>query len=80
MQATAETGEHFNGYTLMVEAYAAIWLILMGWLVMIWRKSATLTARVDGLEAALDRAEKRLASEPKKPVKAEAASLDKAAN
>ena len=25
MQATPETGEHFNGYTLMVEAYAAIW-------------------------------------------------------
>lgn len=59
MQATPETGEHFNGYTLMVEAYAAIWLILMGWLVLLWKKQASLTTRVAGLEAALDRAEKR---------------------
>lgn len=60
MQATPETGEHYSGYTLMVEAYAAIWLILMGWLVLLWRKQAALTSRVAGLEAALDRAEKRL--------------------
>lgn len=60
LQATSETGEQFNGYTLMVEAYAAIWLILMGWLVLLWRKQASLTTRVAGLEAAIDRAEKRM--------------------
>ena len=70
MQATPETGEHFNGYTLMVEAYAAIWLILMGWLLLLWRKQASLTERVAGLEAALDRAEKRLIDEAPKKKKA----------
>jgi hypothetical protein len=50
-------GEHYNGYTLMVEAYAAIWLIMMVWLVFIWRKATSLTARVDGLERAIARAE-----------------------
>lgn len=59
-KATTETGEQYNGYTLMVEAYAAIWLILMAWLVLLWRKQAALSARVSGLEAALDRAEKKL--------------------
>ncbi|MBX3230019.1 MAG: CcmD family protein [Labilithrix sp.] len=58
--ATAETGEQYNGYTLMVEAYAAIWLIVMGWLVLLWRQQASLTARVTGLEAAIDRAEKKM--------------------
>jgi CcmD family protein len=56
--AVSETGEHFNGYTLMVEAYAAIWLVLMGWLVFLWRKQADLSARVSGLEGAIARAEK----------------------
>jgi hypothetical protein len=56
-KAVADTGEHYNGYTLMVEAYAAIWLILMVWLLFIWRKQADLTARVDGLESAIARAE-----------------------
>lgn len=54
--AVTETGEHFNGYTLLVEAYAALWLILMGWLLLVWRKQATLSARVDGLENAIARA------------------------
>jgi hypothetical protein len=54
-----DTGEHFSGYTLMVEAYAAIWLILMGWLVLLWRKQSDLTARVEGLEGAIARAERK---------------------
>ena len=49
-------GEHYSGSTLLVEAYAAIWLILMLWLVLLWRKQASLTSRLDGLEAAIDRA------------------------
>jgi len=61
--AVADTGEHFNGYTLMVEAYAAIWLVMMVWLVMLWRKQADLTARIDGLEGALARAEKKAKKE-----------------
>src|SRR4051794_40614619 len=54
-----DTGEHFNGYTLMVEAYAAIWLILMAWLLLLWRKQSDLTARVEGLEGAIARAERK---------------------
>jgi hypothetical protein len=54
-----DTGEHFSGYSLMVEAYAAIWLVLMGWLVLLWRKQADLTSRVAGLEGAIARAEKK---------------------
>lgn len=55
-KAVEGTGEQFNGYTLMVEAYAAIWLILMAWLVLIWRKQVALTSRVEGLEGAIARA------------------------
>src|SRR5262245_1168377 len=62
---TGQTGEHYSGYTLMVEAYAAIWLIMMVWLVFLWRKQADLTSRVDGLEGALVRAERRLAGKAK---------------
>jgi len=49
-------GEQYSGSTLLVEAYAAIWIILMFWLFLLWRKQATLSARLDGLEAAIDRA------------------------
>jgi hypothetical protein len=54
------TGEQFSGYKLMVEAYAAIWLIMLAWFFFIWRKQADITDRVRGLEAAIDRAEKRM--------------------
>jgi hypothetical protein len=49
-------GETYSGSTLLVEAYAAIWLILMAWIFMLWRKQQSLTTRLDGLEAAIDRA------------------------
>jgi len=55
-------GEQFSGYRLMVEAYAAIWLIMMAWLFFIWRKQADITERVKGLEVAIDRAEQRMQS------------------
>jgi hypothetical protein len=64
--ASGETGEQYNGYTLMVEAYAAIWLVLMGWLVLLWRKQADLTHRVQGLEAAITRAEKKASTKSSK--------------
>jgi hypothetical protein len=65
-EAAAPGGEErFSGSTLLVEAYAAIWLIMMAWILLLWRKQASLTARLDGLEAALDRAEKRVATPDK---------------
>jgi CcmD family protein len=55
-KAVENTGERFSGTTLVVEAYAAIWLILMAWIFLLWRKQQSLTSRLDGLEAAIDRA------------------------
>jgi hypothetical protein len=48
--------ETHSGTTLMVEAYAFIWIILMAWLVMLRRKQHALNLRIDGLEQAIDRA------------------------
>lgn len=48
--------EHYSGGTLMVSAYIAIWVILMAWLFMMWRKQSTLAERLEGLERTLDRA------------------------
>jgi CcmD family protein len=49
--------EQYSGGALLVEAYAAIWLIIIAWLFFMWRKQSSLSARLDGLEAAIDRAE-----------------------
>jgi hypothetical protein len=49
-------GETYSGMNLMVGAYAAIWVILMAWIFLLWRKQQSLTVRLDGLEAAIDRA------------------------
>jgi CcmD family protein len=51
-----EGGETYKGETLLVTAYAFIWLLLMGWIFLLWRKQQSLTMRLDGLEAAIDRA------------------------
>ncbi len=64
-KAVDGTGEQFSGSTLMVEAYAAIWLIMMVWLAFIWRKQQSLAARVEGLEGAIARAERKVATKAK---------------
>ncbi len=48
--------QQYNGGTLLVYAYVLIWVVLMGWIFMLWRKSSAISARLDGLEAAIDRA------------------------
>jgi len=58
---TGETGEHYSGYSLMVTAYGLIWAIMMAWIFLLWRKQANLNTRLDGLESAIGRAEKKLA-------------------
>ena len=40
----------------MVEAYAVLWLLLIGWIGILWRKQNALHARLDGLERAIDKA------------------------
>ncbi len=52
--------EQYNGATLMVEAYSAVWLLVLGWVVLLWKKQAALTTRLEGLEAAIDKAAARL--------------------
>ncbi len=55
----ANVGESRNGTVLMVEAYVLVWLLLLGWLLFMWLRQRTIDARVDGLEAAVARAEAR---------------------
>jgi CcmD family protein len=47
--------EMVSGGTLLVEAYAALWLILLGFLLVSWRRQARIDARVDELEKTLAR-------------------------
>jgi hypothetical protein len=49
-------GEQYSGGTLLVTAYAALWFVLMGWILLLWLKQAALGTRLDALEAAIDRA------------------------
>ena len=46
-----------SGTVLLVEAYAAIWMVLMVWLLMLWRKQRELHGRLDEVERALAKAE-----------------------
>ena len=34
---SGQSSDHYNGYNLMVAAYAAIWLIMLVWLGSLWR-------------------------------------------
>ena len=47
--------ETMSGATLLVEAYAALWIILFGFLLISWRRQARIDARVADLERALSR-------------------------
>lgn len=49
-------GENRSGGALMVEAYVVLWVLLLGWLLMVWRKQAAINARLGDLEQAIDRA------------------------
>jgi hypothetical protein len=56
--------EQHSGSTLLVEAYAVLWVILMAWVLFMWRRQASLGARLEGLERAIDRAAAK--AQPKK--------------
>ncbi len=55
-QAVTDEPEAHSGGALLVSAYSVLWVILMGWLVLVWKKQAGLSVRLDGLERAIDRA------------------------
>jgi hypothetical protein len=58
--------EQHSGATLLIEAYAVLWIILMTWLFMLWRKQSSLHAKLDDLERVLDRAAAAAAAAQKK--------------
>jgi hypothetical protein len=51
-------GELQSGEKLLVEAYAAIWLILFALVLLSWRKQGRLGERMNILEGAIERARK----------------------
>lgn len=53
--------EQHSGSTLLVEAYVVLWLILMTWLLSMWRRQAAIHTRLDDLEHVLDKAAAKLA-------------------
>jgi len=55
-EATTGGGNMQSGEMLLIEAYALIWMLLMGYIFLVWRKQKSLHARLDDLEKAIDRA------------------------
>lgn len=64
-QAVEPGKEQYNGNTLLVTAYVLVWALVLGYVVVLWRKQAALGARLAGLESAIVRAEKKLGDAPK---------------
>jgi hypothetical protein len=54
-QAVEGGAEMVSGGTLLVEAYVALWLILLGFLLVSWRRQGRIDQRVDELEKAVAR-------------------------
>ncbi len=63
-EAAATGPENRDGAKLMVTAYSIIWLLVTAYLAYLWNTQRALGARIAGLEAAIDRAERREAGEP----------------
>jgi hypothetical protein len=58
-QAVKGEPEHYNGETLLVTAYAALWVIVLVWVALVWRKQASLGTRLDELERVLGEAARK---------------------
>jgi hypothetical protein len=59
-QAVKGEPEHYSGETLLVSAYAVLWVIVLLWVALVWRKQAALALRQDDLERVIgDAAKKR---------------------
>jgi CcmD family protein len=48
--------EQYSGTTLLVTAYAVLWVVLFAWIAIVWRKQSALASRVGDLERVLDKA------------------------
>jgi hypothetical protein len=63
--------EHRSGEALLVSAYAGLWLLLLGWVLLQWTKQTALARRIGELEGAVAKAD-RGASASKEPAGAAA--------
>ncbi len=54
--------EHYSGEALLVSAYAILWVVLIAWVALGWRKQNALDARLDDLEREIERADGKLRS------------------
>jgi hypothetical protein len=63
-QAVKGEPEHYHGETLLVTAYAALWVIILAWVALVWRKQSALAIRLDELERVIDETAKK----PRRPV------------
>lgn len=59
-QAVQGEPEHYSGETLLVCAYALLWVAVLAWVAFLWRRQGALTARLDDIENAV-----RSAASPK---------------
>jgi len=48
--------EHYSGELLLVSAYAALFVILVAWLALVWRKAGSMEKRLVDLEREIDKA------------------------
>jgi hypothetical protein len=48
--------EHYSGEVLLVTGYAILWVILLSWVALVWRKQSALDARLEALEREIDKA------------------------
>jgi hypothetical protein len=56
--------EHRSGETLLVSAYAGLWVLLLGWVAFQWTKQTALARRLDELESLVAKAADAQASKP----------------
>ena len=48
--------EHRSGEALLVAAYAGLWALLLGWVILQWTRQTALARRLDALEHGIERA------------------------
>jgi uncharacterized protein HemX len=56
-QPVTGEAEHYSGEGLLVSAYALIWVILLAWVGLVWRKQSALDTRLDDLEREIEKAD-----------------------
>jgi hypothetical protein len=48
--------EHYRGEVLLVSAYAIVWVMVLSWVALMWRKQSAMGARLDDLRRVLEKA------------------------